>query len=205
MSGFVIIVDIRLRAGTRSEFRQLIDANSRSSVRLESGCRRFDVVEPIGEAQHGLDGEQIRVRSPEQLAHQALQPGRRVLGRERAEADLDGARAVAVSVELGRHVPGGRRAARGEGRVIEEGAARPGDMLERVESGHEGWNVARVFAKLYDPTHRPDPTELVAMAAAGQGRSHIGRVGALSELAAIFDELEAGKYVGRAVVTDLGA
>lgn len=49
MSGFVIIVDIRLRAGTRSEFRQLIDANSRSSVRLESGCRRFDVVEPIGE------------------------------------------------------------------------------------------------------------------------------------------------------------
>ena len=50
-------------------------------------------------------------------------------------------------------------------RVIEEGAARPGDMLERVESGHEGWNVARVFAKLYDPTHKPDPTELVAMAA----------------------------------------
>ena len=43
------------------------------------------------------------------------------------------------------------------------------------------------------------------MAATGQVKSHIGRVGALSELAAIFDELEAGKYVGRAVVTDLGS
>ncbi len=50
-----------------------------------------------------------------------------------------------------------------------------------------------------------DMRELVEMAAAGQVKSHIGRVGALSELAAIFDELEAGKYVGRAVVTDLGS
>ena len=40
--------------------------------------------------------------------------------------------------------------------------------------------------------------------AAGQVRSYIGRVGARSELGATFDELEAGKYVGRAVVTDLG-
>ncbi len=46
--------------------------------------------------------------------------------------------------------------------------------------------------------------ELVDMAAAGQVKSHIGRVGALSELEAIFDELEAGKYVGRAVITNLG-
>jgi propanol-preferring alcohol dehydrogenase len=50
-----------------------------------------------------------------------------------------------------------------------------------------------------------DMRELVDMAAAGQVKSHIGRVGALSELPAIFDELEAGKYVGRAVVTDLGS
>lgn len=54
MSGFVIIVDIRLKAGTRSEFRRLIDANSRSSMQLESGCRRFDVVEPIDEADRVL-------------------------------------------------------------------------------------------------------------------------------------------------------
>jgi len=50
-----------------------------------------------------------------------------------------------------------------------------------------------------------DMRELVDMAAAGQVKSHIGRVGPLSELGAIFDELEAGKYVGRAVVTDLGS
>jgi propanol-preferring alcohol dehydrogenase len=48
-----------------------------------------------------------------------------------------------------------------------------------------------------------DMRELVEMAAAGQVKSHIGRAGALSELGAIFDELEAGQYVGRAVVTDL--
>ena len=50
-----------------------------------------------------------------------------------------------------------------------------------------------------------DMRELVEMAAAGQVRSHIGRVGRLSELGAIFDELESGKYVGRAVITDLGS
>ncbi|MCP4907145.1 MAG: zinc-binding dehydrogenase [bacterium] len=48
-----------------------------------------------------------------------------------------------------------------------------------------------------------DMRELVDMAAAGQVKSHIGRVGKLSELGAVFDELEAGKYVGRAVITDL--
>lgn len=49
-----------------------------------------------------------------------------------------------------------------------------------------------------------DMRELVDMAATGQVKSHIGRVGALSDLPAIFDELEAGKYVGRAVITNLG-
>ncbi len=50
-----------------------------------------------------------------------------------------------------------------------------------------------------------DMREVVEMAAAGQVKSHIGRVGKLSELGAVFDELEAGKYVGRAVITDLGS
>jgi propanol-preferring alcohol dehydrogenase len=50
-----------------------------------------------------------------------------------------------------------------------------------------------------------DMRELVDMAANGQVKSHIGRVGPLSELGAIFDDLESGKYVGRAVVTDLGS
>ena len=49
MSGFVIIVDFRLAAGAREAFRPLMDANARASVREESGCRRFDVVEPEGE------------------------------------------------------------------------------------------------------------------------------------------------------------
>jgi D-arabinose 1-dehydrogenase-like Zn-dependent alcohol dehydrogenase len=36
-------------------------------------------------------------------------------------------------------------------------------------------------------------------------RSHVSRTGPLSDLEAIFDELQAGKYLGRAVITDLGA
>jgi len=48
-----------------------------------------------------------------------------------------------------------------------------------------------------------DMRELVELAAAGKVRSHVSRVGPLTELDAIFDELQAAKYVGRAVVDDL--
>jgi len=48
-----------------------------------------------------------------------------------------------------------------------------------------------------------DMRELVDLAAAGRVTSHISRVGALSDLGTIFDELEAGEYTGRAVITDL--
>jgi propanol-preferring alcohol dehydrogenase len=48
-----------------------------------------------------------------------------------------------------------------------------------------------------------DMRELVDLAAAGRVKTHVSRVGALSELPAILDELEAGKYLGRAVITDL--
>jgi propanol-preferring alcohol dehydrogenase len=48
-----------------------------------------------------------------------------------------------------------------------------------------------------------DMRELVALAAAGHVKTHVSRVGALSELGSIFDDLEAGRYTGRAVVTDL--
>jgi propanol-preferring alcohol dehydrogenase len=81
--------------------------------------------------------------------------------------------------------------------------------LPATSEGNLELNPFEFFLK--DPTliysavgNVQDMRELVDMAAAGQVKSHIGRVGALSELAAIFDELEAGKYVGRAVVTDLG-
>jgi propanol-preferring alcohol dehydrogenase len=45
-----------------------------------------------------------------------------------------------------------------------------------------------------------DMRELVDLASAGRVRSHVSRTGSLSDLPAIFDELEAGKYLGRAVV-----
>ena len=48
-----------------------------------------------------------------------------------------------------------------------------------------------------------DMRELVDMAAAGNVKSHIGRKAPLSDLGNVFDELEAGRYVGRAVITDL--
>jgi alcohol dehydrogenase, propanol-preferring len=48
-----------------------------------------------------------------------------------------------------------------------------------------------------------DMRELVDLAAAGKVKTHVSRTGALSELPTIFDELEAGRYLGRAVVTDL--
>jgi propanol-preferring alcohol dehydrogenase len=50
-----------------------------------------------------------------------------------------------------------------------------------------------------------DMRELVDLAAAGTVKTHVSRTGSLSELDAIFDELEAGKYLGRAVVTDLSS
>jgi len=49
MSGFVILVDFRLKAGSMADFRRLIDENARTSCREEPGCRRFDVLEPAGE------------------------------------------------------------------------------------------------------------------------------------------------------------
>lgn len=47
-----------------------------------------------------------------------------------------------------------------------------------------------------------DMRELVDMAAEGRVKSHIGRTAALGELGDVFEELEAGRYVGRAVITD---
>jgi D-arabinose 1-dehydrogenase-like Zn-dependent alcohol dehydrogenase len=45
-----------------------------------------------------------------------------------------------------------------------------------------------------------DMRELVDLAADGRVKSHVSRVGDLSDLATILDELEAGKYLGRDVV-----
>jgi len=48
-----------------------------------------------------------------------------------------------------------------------------------------------------------DMRELVDLAAAGKVQTHVGRTGPLSDLDAIFEELETGKLLGRAVITDL--
>ena len=48
-----------------------------------------------------------------------------------------------------------------------------------------------------------DMRELVELAARGVVKTHVSRRGPLSDLPAIFDELEAGKYLGRAVINDL--
>ncbi len=45
--------------------------------------------------------------------------------------------------------------------------------------------------------------ELVELAAAGKVTTHVSRTGRLSELNRILDELEQGKYSGRAIITDL--
>ncbi len=48
-----------------------------------------------------------------------------------------------------------------------------------------------------------DMRELVHLAETGKVTSHVSRTGPLTELPAIFDELESAKYLGRAVLTDL--
>lgn len=49
MSSFAVLVDFRLKPGSRGAFRELIDANAHASVTTEPDCLRFDVVEPEGE------------------------------------------------------------------------------------------------------------------------------------------------------------
>ncbi len=49
-------------------------------------------------------------------------------------------------------------------RVIEEGEAKAGDRLKRIERGHDDWTVARVFAKLLDPAEKATSHELEAIA-----------------------------------------
>ena len=48
-----------------------------------------------------------------------------------------------------------------------------------------------------------DMRELVHLAANGKVKSHVSRTGPLTDLPAIFDELEGARYLGRAVITDL--
>lgn len=46
MGSYVVLVEFRLKSGSRGDFRLLVDENARMSARMEAGCRRFDVIEP---------------------------------------------------------------------------------------------------------------------------------------------------------------
>lgn len=79
-----------------------------------------------------------------------------------------------------------------------------------TKDGNLSLNMFELFLK--DPTivysavgTVQDMRELVTLAAAGKVHTHVSRRGKLSELPSIFDDLEAGKYLGRAVLTDLAS
>jgi propanol-preferring alcohol dehydrogenase len=45
--------------------------------------------------------------------------------------------------------------------------------------------------------------ELIELAADGKVKTHVSRTACLSELNAVFDELEKGQYAGRAIIDDM--
>jgi propanol-preferring alcohol dehydrogenase len=80
--------------------------------------------------------------------------------------------------------------------------------LPPTADGNLEFNPFELFMK--DPTiifsavgTVQDMRELVALATAGKVKTHVSRTGPLTELGDIFEELEASKYLGRAVLTDL--
>ncbi len=50
MSGYVVLVDFHLKPGAFGKFRESVDINAPQSAQTEPGCRRFDVIEPEGDA-----------------------------------------------------------------------------------------------------------------------------------------------------------
>ena len=48
-------------------------------------------------------------------------------------------------------------------RVIEEGEAHSGDVIERVASGAAEWSIARAFAKFYDPSQKASADDLASL------------------------------------------
>jgi propanol-preferring alcohol dehydrogenase len=92
--------------------------------------------------------------------------------------------------------------------VLRRGGLWVGVGLPATSEGNLQLNPFEFFWK--DPTlvysavgTVQDMRELVDLAARGRVATHVSRTGALSDLPAIFDDLEAGRYLGRAVVTDL--
>ena len=92
--------------------------------------------------------------------------------------------------------------------LLRKGGLFVGVGLPPTNEGAFSIDVFRLFA--IEPTiifsavgNVQDMRELVDLAAAGKVRTHVDRTGPLSDLDAIFEELEGGKFLGRAVLTDL--
>ena len=85
-------------------------------------------------------------------------------------------------------------------RRLPEIARRAGRMVAYLRSA-----AAEIRSEVDDLDAIAKPFREAAsdLAAAGKVASHIGRTGPLSELPTMLHELEAGAYVGRAVIDDL--
>jgi propanol-preferring alcohol dehydrogenase len=82
--------------------------------------------------------------------------------------------------------------------------------LPATSEGNIELNPFALFAKgatiLYSAVGTvEDMRELVHLAEARKVTSHVSRTGSLTDLPSIFDELEASRYLGRAVLTDLAS
>jgi propanol-preferring alcohol dehydrogenase len=93
-------------------------------------------------------------------------------------------------------------------RLLKPGGLFVGVGIPPTSEGKIGFNPFEFFLK--EPTvvysavgTVQDMRELMGLAAAGRVKSHISRRAKLTELPAVFDDLEAGRYLGRAVITDL--
>ncbi len=53
-------------------------------------------------------------------------------------------------------------------RVIEEGHAEAGDLLEQLEAGHDGWSVERVFMAIFGASPSKDRSELTEIMSLGR-------------------------------------
>jgi propanol-preferring alcohol dehydrogenase len=92
--------------------------------------------------------------------------------------------------------------------LLGKGGLFVGVGLPPTSEGGFSIDVFRLFA--IEPTimfsavgNVQDMRELVDLAAAGKVTTHVDRTGPLSDLESIFEELETGKFLGRAVITDL--
>jgi propanol-preferring alcohol dehydrogenase len=158
---------------------QLLTAFGFRVVGVDIGEQRLDFVRSLG-------------------AELAIEPDAAV---EAVQRDYGGVQAVLVfsariaGYELGLQLLG-------------KGGLFVGVGLPPTSEGGFSIDVFRLFA--IEPTimfsavgNVQDMRELVDLAAAGKVRTHVDRTGPLSDLDAIFEELETGKFLGRAVITDL--